>query len=102
MLPAFAHARSNSVLTALVSGDPERRKTLSRKYAVNHTYSDERYGDCLASGEIDAVYIALPNHMHRAYAEAAAQAGLHALCEEPMAPDETECEAMIAEADKSR
>jgi glucose-fructose oxidoreductase len=102
VLPAFAHARSNSVLTALVSGDPEKLKTLSRKYDVNHTYSYERYGDLLASGEIDAVYIALPNHMHRAYAEAAAQAGIHVLCEKPMAFDETECQAMIAEAEKSK
>jgi glucose-fructose oxidoreductase len=101
VLPAFAHARSNSLLTALVSGDPAKLKTLSRKYGIEHTYSYENYGDCLASGEIDAVYIALPNHMHRAYAEAAAQAGIHVLCEKPMALDDTECEAMITEAEKA-
>lgn len=27
VLPAFAHARSNSTLTALVSGDPKKLKT---------------------------------------------------------------------------
>jgi predicted dehydrogenase len=102
VLPAFAHAKSNSTLTALVSGDPKKLQSLSRKYGVKHTYSYEQYGDCLASGEVDAVYIALPNHMHRAYAEAAARAGVHILCEKPMALNEVDCEAMIAEAERAK
>ena len=100
VLPAFAHARENSELTALVSSDPQKLKQLSRKYKVQHTYSYEQYFECLGSDEIDAVYIGLPNHMHRAYSEAAAQAGIHVLCEKPMAFDETECEAMIGAAEK--
>ena len=102
VLPAFAHARSNSVLTALVSGDGRKLKSLSRKYCTPFNYSYEDYDKCLASGEIDAVYIALPNHMHAAYAEAAARAGIHILCEKPMALSETECQGMIAEAEKAR
>ena len=101
VLPAFAHAKSNSTLTALVSGDPKKLRSLSRKYGVKHTFSYEHYGDCLASGEVDAVYIALPNHMHRAYTEAAARAGVHILCEKPMALDEVDCEAMIVEAERA-
>ncbi len=66
------------------------------------TYSYEQYADCLSSGEVDAVYIALPNNMHRAYSEAAARAGIHLLCEKPMAMDQSECEAMIAEVEKSQ
>ena len=102
MLPAFAHARENSELAAFVSGDTRKLKALSRKYNVSHTYSYEKFGDCLKSGAIDAVYIALPNYMHRAYAEAAAEAGIHILCEKPMAFDETECDAMISAAERSR
>lgn len=98
VLPAFQHARENSELTALVSSDPEKLKTLSRKYKIRNNYSYEEYGDCLKSGEIDAVYIALPNHMHRAYTEAAAEAGIHVLCEKPMAMNESECQVMIAAA----
>jgi glucose-fructose oxidoreductase len=84
VLPAFAHAR-NSELTALVSDNPTKLKNLSKKYSVPHTYSYQQYSKCLESGEVDAVYIALPNHMHRAYTEAAAGAGVHVLCEKPMA-----------------
>lgn len=100
-LPAFRHAQSNSTVTALVSGDPSKLRAISKKYGVKRTYSYEQYADCLASGEVDAAYIGLPNHMHRAYAEAAARAGVHVLCEKPMALEETECEAMIAEAERS-
>ena len=101
VLPAFAHARSNSVVTALVSSDSKKLKALSRKYGVENTYTYEQYADCLRSGEIDAVYIGLPNHMHRAYSEAAARAGIQVLCEKPMALDEVECESMIDEAARS-
>lgn len=102
MLPAFAQARENSELAALVSGDPKKLRSLGRKYKVAHTYSYEQYADCLKSGTIDAVYIGLPNHMHRAYSEAAARAGVHVLCEKPMAFDEVECEAMIAAAEEAK
>jgi predicted dehydrogenase len=102
VLPAFAHAAENSQLTALVSGDPKKLKSLSQKYDVANTYSYEQFADCLRSGEIDAVYIALPNNMHRAYVDAAAQAGIHVLCEKPMAFDETECAAMIAATNKAK
>ncbi len=101
LLPAFQHARENSELAALVSSDPVKLKKLARRYRVEDTYSYEQYADCLKSGEIDAVYIGLPNHMHRAYAEPAAQAGVHILCEKPMALDEADCEAMIEAAAKA-
>jgi predicted dehydrogenase len=96
ILPAFAHAGENSQLTGLVSGNPAKLRRLSRKYNVEHTYSYEKYSDCLRSGEIDAVYVALPNYLHSAYTVAAARAGIHVLCEKPMAFEESECESMIA------
>ncbi len=99
ILPAFAHAEENSELTALVSGDPQKLEKLARQYGVAHTYSYEQYADCLHSGVVDAVYIALPNNMHSAYTVAAAEAHIHVLCEKPMAVDESECHAMIAAAE---
>jgi hypothetical protein len=67
VLPAFTHAGSNSQLTGLVSGDPKKLKTLSQRYGVPHAYSYEQYEQCLREGDIDAVYIALPNSMHCDY-----------------------------------
>jgi predicted dehydrogenase len=102
VLPAFANAKKNSELAALVSDDPEKLSTLSQKYNVNSTYSYEEYDQCLRSGEIDAVYIALPNHLHHEYTVRAAQAGIHVLCEKPMAVTDVECIEMIRACDESR
>jgi predicted dehydrogenase len=96
-LPAFADAK-NSELVALVSGDTTKRTELAQKYGVRDTYAYEDYDDLLMSGNIDAVYISLPNHLHCEYTVRAAKAGIHVLCEKPMAVTVTECEQMITAA----
>jgi glucose-fructose oxidoreductase len=98
VLPAFAHAKRNSRLVALVSGDATKRRELGEMYGVDFTYSYEEYDNCVRSGEVDAVYIALPNSQHRDYAVRAARAGVHVLCEKPLACDEQECLEIIAAA----
>ncbi|HEY1890935.1 MAG TPA: Gfo/Idh/MocA family oxidoreductase [Steroidobacteraceae bacterium] len=95
ILPAFAHAQPNSTLTALVSDDPEKLRKLSRRYGVRRICSYDDADELFESGEIDAVYIALPNSMHRQYTERAACAGLHVLCEKPMAVTSADCQRMI-------
>jgi len=99
VLPAFAHAGRNSELVALVSGDEKKRRELSRRYRLRKAYPYEAYEECLRNGEVDAVYIALPNDMHREYAVRAARAGVHVLCEKPLALDEDECRHMIETAE---
>ncbi|HSF10752.1 MAG TPA: Gfo/Idh/MocA family oxidoreductase [Nitrospirales bacterium] len=99
VLPAFAHAKKNSVLAALISDDPKKLKELGGKYGINGLYSYEQYEECLEKEEIDAVYIALPNHLHCEYTVRAAKAGVHVLCEKPMALSVKECETMIRTAD---
>jgi predicted dehydrogenase len=93
VLPGFAHARRNSRLVALVSGDATKRRLVGRRYSVDQLYSYDDYDACLET--VDAVYIALPNSMHAEYAIRAARAGVHVLCEKPMAVTVEECEAML-------
>jgi glucose-fructose oxidoreductase len=100
ILPAFAHATENSAVTALISDDAGKRAKVGRKYKVKSLFSYDQYDDALASGLFDAVYIALPNHLHREYAVRAARAGIHVLCEKPLAVTEADCEAMIRAADE--
>jgi predicted dehydrogenase len=96
-LPAFAQVE-NSELVALVSSDSTKLAELSRKYSVSCTYTYDQYDDLLMSKSVDAVYIALPNHLHCEYTIRAAKAGIHVLCEKPMAMTAAECEEMIAVA----
>lgn len=102
VLPAFAHAKSAARLTALVSDDPLKRRLLAARYGVMHTYAYKDFDACLRSGAIDAVYIALPNSLHREYAVRAARAGIHILCEKPMAVTAADCRAMHRAAEKHR
>jgi glucose-fructose oxidoreductase len=101
VLPAFRHARSNSRLVALVSGDDGKRAELARRYKVP-AYGYDEYDSLLESGAVDAVYIALPNDQHEDYTVRAASRGVHVLCEKPLAVDERQCERMIAACRRHR
>ncbi|HXF10783.1 MAG TPA: Gfo/Idh/MocA family oxidoreductase, partial [Desulfuromonadaceae bacterium] len=95
VLPAFKNAQKNSSLVALVSDDEVKLNSMAREYGVKHTFHYDEYETCLHSGLIDAVYIALPNNLHRDYAVRAAQAGVHVLCEKPLAVTEDDCQKII-------
>jgi predicted dehydrogenase len=99
VLPAFEHAE-NSELAALVTGNPEKDRKLSDRYHVN-AYNYEDLEKAFAKERIDAVYVATPNILHREHTERAARAGVHILCEKPMATTQEDCEAMIAAAEEN-
>ena len=96
VLPAFAHAKRNSTLHAIVSGSVEKLNTLGDRYRVPVRASYDNYERCLK--EVDAVYICTPNSEHADFAVRAAKAGVHVLCEKPLAVTEAECQRMIAAA----
>jgi predicted dehydrogenase len=93
MIPAFKHAKRNSELAAVVSGDRTKRDEIARRYRVE-AFDYDDYDECLQM--VDAVYIALPNSMHEEYTIRAARAGVHVLCEKPLAVTVDECRRMIA------
>ena len=99
VLPAFAHARRNSTLAAIVTGDATKRRALARQYQLAHAFTYDEYEECLR--HVDAVYIALPNSMHAEYTVRAARAGVHVLCEKPLAVTVEECRQMIAACRKA-
>ncbi len=86
-------------ITALVTGHPETKgKHYAAMYGVPESsiYTYETFDRIRDNKGIDAVYVGLPNSMHREYTLRAAQAGKHVLCEKPMAISSTECSDMIA------
>src|SRR4030095_12625111 len=94
VLPAFAHASRNSRLTAVVSGDRTKRREIAKRYRLDRAYDYDEFDECLQT--VDAVYIALPNSMHAASTILAPRAGVHVVCEKPMAVTVAECRRMIA------
>ena len=60
------------------------------------------YQAVLDDPEVEAVYVPLPNSLHRAWVERAAAAGKHVLCEKPLAPSVADAEAMAAACERAR
>lgn len=101
VLPAFRHARSHVELAALVSSSRAKLRTLGRRYGVKLLSRYEDADDLFASGGIDAVYVATPNTEHTDWVLRAAEAGLHVLCEKPLAVSVRDCERMIEACERN-
>jgi predicted dehydrogenase len=97
VLPAFERLR-NAQLTALASGDAVKLRRLGKQYDVEHCVDYSELDQLFSGRSVDAVYIATPNALHAAHAIRAARAGVHVLCEKPLAVSERECAAIVAAA----
>lgn len=100
MMPGIAHT-GNSELVALVTGDPEKARRLAEMYGVADTYPYERFGEMLASGKVEAIYLATPNWRHAEFAIPALDAGVHVWCEKPLEVSVEKCRAIAAAAASS-
>jgi predicted dehydrogenase len=99
-MPGVQHT-GNSELTALVTGHEEKAAKLGEKYGIARTYFYDEYDEMLASGEVDAIYLALPNFAHVDFAVRALDAGIHVLLEKPMAVSVAQCERILDAAERS-
>jgi predicted dehydrogenase len=94
----------NVKITALVTGHPETKGVhFSELYGIpkSSVYTYETFDKIRDNPEIDALYIGLPNSMHREYTVRGAEAGKHILCEKPMAISSAECRTMIEACKKA-
>ena len=79
---------------AIASRDVAKARTAADAFEIARVYG--AYQDLLDDPDIQAVYIPLPNHLHREWTVRAAAAGKHVLCEKPLAMDAAEADEMIA------
>lgn len=90
-------ASSNGELLAVASRDPGRARESASKWGIPRHHPG--YDALLDDPDIDAVYIPLPNSLHREWTIRAAEKGKHVLCEKPLALTAAECREMHAAAE---
>jgi len=77
----------------------ERAAERAKEFGAEAIYTD--YQDLINSGSVDVISICSANETHAEIAIKAAEAGIHVLCEKPMAQSLKECDDMTTAAEKS-
>lgn len=92
------HRRAALLAGAVVRGvsasSPERGAEVAEAWNVPRAYRD--IGEALADPQVQVVHVCTPNHLHRAMAQAALEAGKHVICEKPLATTLHDAEALSA------
>ena len=91
VIPAIQRAE-NAEIEAIASLSGNAEETAA-SFDIPKTY--DTYEELLADEEVEAVYIPLPNHLHKEWTLKAARAGKHVLCEKPAALNRADVEDMI-------
>jgi len=98
MLSAIRDSDGSSV--AMLCGRNEAAlKDLCAQYGIPHSTTDQE--ELFANPDVDVIYIALPNHMHRAASEAAMAANRPVLCEKSLTTTTEDAQALVASVQKA-
>jgi len=98
LIPAIARSQTGA-LAAIASRDEKKAAQFSRQFGIPRAYGS--YEALLDDPGVDAVYIPLPNSLHRPWTERAAAARKHVLCEKPLGVNAAEAAAMVASCEKA-
>ncbi len=93
-LPAYAAARV--VPVAIADLNTDIAKAEAKKHGIANVYSDWR--EMIAKERPDAVSVCVPNVYHRELVLGCLDAGIHVLCEKPLATSVAEAKEMFAAA----
>jgi len=97
-IPAVRSSRFG-VVEAVASRDPVKAKETAVQFGIARSYGS--YDAILEDETVDAVYIPLPNHLHKEWTIKAARAGKHVLCEKPIALNALEANEMAAACEQA-
>jgi predicted dehydrogenase len=79
-------------LAAIASRDERTARAWAEEFRIPRAHRS--YEDLIADPDVDAIYLPLPNELHKPWTFAAADVGKHVLCEKPLALDVSEAEDM--------
>ncbi|AWN24103.1 gfo/Idh/MocA family oxidoreductase [Deinococcus irradiatisoli] len=96
LIPALRTSQ-HAYLAAVVTGEADKGRAFARAAGLTDqdAYTYGQFGDLAGREDVQAVYIVLPNNLHRQYTEQAARMGKHVLCEKPLAANTEDAEAMV-------
>ncbi|MFJ5695802.1 Gfo/Idh/MocA family protein [Arthrobacter sp. NPDC093125] len=97
-IPAL-QATKNGEVVGIASRSEEKAREYAGKHGIPQAFGS--YEALLASQDIDAVYIPLPNALHLEWILKSLDAGKHVLCEKPLAMSAAECEEIARKADET-
>ncbi len=92
VIPAMQRAR-NARLVAIASRAAARAEEAAQRLGFSRAHGS--YEALLEDPDVSAVYIPLPNSLHREWVLRCAEAGKHVLCEKPLALTAADCREMI-------
>jgi D-xylose 1-dehydrogenase (NADP+, D-xylono-1,5-lactone-forming) len=92
-IPAI-HREGNAELAAIASRDPAKLAECAAQFPLARLHL--KYEDLLADPDVDAIYVPLPNSLHKEWSIAALRAGKHVLCEKPLGMNAAEAGEMAA------
>lgn len=90
---------ASSCVQAVASREWTRANEWAKEQGIPRAFGS--YEDLLRAGEVDAIYIPLPNSLHAEWTIKALEAGLPVLCEKPFAVNAGEGREMIAAAKRT-
>ncbi|MDZ7799737.1 MAG: Gfo/Idh/MocA family oxidoreductase [Trueperaceae bacterium] len=82
-------ASGNGVVAAVASRERPKAEAFARE--LDAARAHEGYQALLEDGDVEAVYVPLPNALHEEWSIRALEAGKHVLCEKPLAPTAAAC-----------
>jgi xylose dehydrogenase (NAD/NADP) len=91
-LPAIARVEGVEV-SAVGSRDVDRARAFAVRHGIGRAYGS--YAALVEDPDLHAVYVPLPNHLHREWVIRALAAGKAVLCEKPLGLDPEEVTAMV-------
>jgi xylose dehydrogenase (NAD/NADP) len=94
-----AHASEKVELIAVASREQARAEAYAREWDIERAYGS--YDALLGDADVDAVYIPLPNTMHREWSIRSLEAGKHVICEKPFSKRAEDVEAAFDAAEQA-
>lgn len=85
---------AGAAVRGVVGSSPERAKDIAQAWDLPRAYHDIE--EALADPQVQVIHVCTPNHLHRAMAQAALEAGKHVICEKPLATTLDDARALAA------